>query len=464
MDNHSVQPDTTATSQQSYSTTTAISSVKSELSSLHQQSVPQQVVPHTQTVNSVQSVQSVQATQAAAAQQPPPQHIQYNIDEGTLRKFCQPYNMEELVKMITNTAYINKDFYDILVSEMKKTSKWCKLFVHGLPWTTTQETLYATFARFGQIQECVILRDRQGQSKGFGFVNYTNADDAMRAIAAGPQSIDGRTVGSDLAWRGRKNRSNSGGSGGGGYRGRNHSGGGGGGGGYQGASARFQNSGGGVGGGGPLAARRLFVYSLLYTTTDDTLRAVFSQYGELEEAVIIKDKNNELKSKGYGFVIYKNARDAEAALREPHKNIDGRTVHVSLAINGRNNDGDGGRHGGHAGGGAQHQGAMAGYGAGALGGAGLVNTSLGAMNAAALLQQQQVLQQYDPYQQVLYSGLTGGANAPTTQLLQQLLAQQIQQQQMMSGAQAQAAQINAAQKAAKSGNAAPPPINPNEYR
>ena len=79
--------------------------------------------------------------------------------------------------------------------------------------------------------------------------------------------------------------------------------------------------------------RRLFVYSLLYTTTDDTLRHVFSQYGELEEAVIIKDKST-LKSKGYGFVVFKTVAGAQNALKERRKQIDGRTVHCSLAIEG----------------------------------------------------------------------------------------------------------------------------------
>ena len=114
--------------------------------------------------------------------------------------------MQELVAMISNTAAVNPDFYSILVSEMKQSAKWCKLFVHGLPWTTTQETLFATFSRFGTISECVILKDRNGQSKGYGFINYSNAQEAVNAINAGPQQIDGRMVGSDLAWKGRKNR------------------------------------------------------------------------------------------------------------------------------------------------------------------------------------------------------------------------------------------------------------------
>lgn len=46
---------------------------------------------------------------------------------------------------------------------------------------------------------------------------------------------------------------------------------------------------------------KLFVGGLPYHTTDETLRAFFSQHGEIEEAVVIYDRNSG-KSKGYGFV------------------------------------------------------------------------------------------------------------------------------------------------------------------
>ena len=408
--------------------------------------------------------------------QPPPQHIQYNIDEGTLRKFCQPYNMEELVKMICDTAHVNKEFYQILVDEMKRSSKWCKLFVHGLPWTTTQETLFGVYSQFGNIQECVILKDRNGQSKGYGFINYSNAQEAMNAINAGPQQIDGRMVGSDLAWKGRKNRQNNN---------KNSSSS------QQNQSYPMQQRGGGQhnplqarivntvanGMGGPLAMRRLFVYSLLYTTTDDTLASVFSQYGELEEAVIIKDKTNDMKSKGYGFVIYKNVRDAQNALKQPHKQIDGRTVHCSLAIDGQNNNnGNAQQHNHSAMGGAVHGGlhghaagggVLAAQQAGMSGLSGLIahqqaqlaaHPTISALNAVLQAQQQQAataaLQSYDPYQSVLYQAALGQNSAAAmgqanpTQLLQQLLAQQ---QQLLQS------------QAEEGKKSAPAPINPNGY-
>eukprot|EP01084_Bolivina_argentea_P000958 1754_1 len=355
--------------------------------------------------------------------------------------------MEELVTMLRSTAFVNKEFYEILVKEMKCSSKWCKLFVHGLPWTTSQETLYNAFSRFGQIQECVILKDRNGQSKGYGFINYTNAQEAISAINAGPQQIDGRMVGSDLAWKGRKNRS--------GHASSNtmnkrptttHTG-------YTAHTRPQMHVGNALG--GPLAMRRLFVYSLLYTTTDETLHAVFSQYGELEEAVIIKDKNNEMKSKGYGFVIYKNVCDAQKALQQSDKIIDGRTVHCSLAIEGQNHNKN--KHAASHGHLMHNQTLQI-----------APQNPLNALSAAIQLQQQQALQPtlqtYDPYQNALYGNLAALQsqnaavnNANPTQLLQQLLAQQIQQQQMLN------AQQNSNEEGKKTGNMAPAPINPNGF-
>lgn len=46
---------------------------------------------------------------------------------------------------------------------------------------------------------------------------------------------------------------------------------------------------------------KLFVGGLPYHTTDVTLREFFTQFGELDEAVVIIDKTTK-KSKGYGFV------------------------------------------------------------------------------------------------------------------------------------------------------------------
>ncbi|KAA8548354.1 hypothetical protein F0562_000038 [Nyssa sinensis] len=81
------------------------------------------------------------------------------------------------------------------------------------------------------------------------------------------------------------------------------------------------------------AQRKLFIRGLGWDTTTEKLRALFSTYGDLEEAVVILDKVTG-KSKGYGFVTFKHIDGALLALKEPSKKIDGRMTVTQLAAAG----------------------------------------------------------------------------------------------------------------------------------
>jgi RNA recognition motif-containing protein len=76
---------------------------------------------------------------------------------------------------------------------------------------------------------------------------------------------------------------------------------------------------------------KLFVGGLPYHTTDKSLREHFSVYGDIEEAVVITDRQTN-KSRGYGFVIMGDRASAERACKEPNPIIDGRKANVNLAI------------------------------------------------------------------------------------------------------------------------------------
>ncbi|KAJ7981806.1 UBP1-associated protein 2C [Quillaja saponaria] len=82
-----------------------------------------------------------------------------------------------------------------------------------------------------------------------------------------------------------------------------------------------------------VSQRKLFIRGLGWDTTTDGLRALFSAYGELEEAVVILDKATG-KSRGYGFVTFKHVDGALLALKEPSKRIDGRVTVTQLAAAG----------------------------------------------------------------------------------------------------------------------------------
>src|SRR2546421_13079874 len=71
-----------------------------------------------------------------------------------------------------------------------------KLFVGNLSFQTTQDDLIQAFSPYGAVETATVLTDRTtGQSRGFGFVEMTNRNEAQNAIAAlnGTQ-LDGRAL------------------------------------------------------------------------------------------------------------------------------------------------------------------------------------------------------------------------------------------------------------------------------
>jgi RNA recognition motif-containing protein len=71
-----------------------------------------------------------------------------------------------------------------------------KLYVGGLSFQTTDDTLGASFAQAGTVVSAVIIKDKfSGQSKGFGFVEMSTEEEAQAAINLWDgKELDGRTV------------------------------------------------------------------------------------------------------------------------------------------------------------------------------------------------------------------------------------------------------------------------------
>ena len=76
-----------------------------------------------------------------------------------------------------------------------------KLFVRNLSWNITSEELKEVFAQFGEIEDAVVINDREtGRSRGFGFVTFTEEEAADKAIeVANGQEVDGREIVVDVA-------------------------------------------------------------------------------------------------------------------------------------------------------------------------------------------------------------------------------------------------------------------------
>ena len=142
------------------------------------------------------------------------------------------------------------------------------IYVGNLSWSLKDQDLHDLFATHGEVSSAKIVTDKfTNRSKGFGFVEMPNDDQAQAAIAA----LNGSDVGGrNIVVNESRPKPEGGGSGGGGYKKRSFGGGGGGykggggggykgggGGGYKGGGGGYKggggyNGGGGYGGGGNL--------------------------------------------------------------------------------------------------------------------------------------------------------------------------------------------------------------------
>ena len=78
-------------------------------------------------------------------------------------------------------------------------------------------------------------------------------------------------------------------------------------------------------------AMKLYVGNLSYDTTDGDLQDIFAEFGTVESAVVINDRDTG-RSKGFGFVEMSSKGEAEAAIDAlDGTEIDGRSVKVNEA-------------------------------------------------------------------------------------------------------------------------------------
>lgn len=80
-----------------------------------------------------------------------------------------------------------------------------------------------------------------------------------------------------------------------------------------------------------MAQQNLFIGSLAYATTDESLKAFFETIGEVENARVITDRDSG-RSKGFGFVDFKDETNNQKAIDTLNgKELDGRAITVSVA-------------------------------------------------------------------------------------------------------------------------------------
>lgn len=80
-----------------------------------------------------------------------------------------------------------------------------------------------------------------------------------------------------------------------------------------------------------MSQSKIYVGNLSYNTSEDELRDLFSQYGNIEEIKLIIDFNTG-RSKGFGFITYASNQDCETAVEKANGfELGGRKLKVNIA-------------------------------------------------------------------------------------------------------------------------------------
>lgn len=168
------------------------------------------------------------------------------------------------------------------------------LYIKGLDKSIDHKELYDAFSVFGNIASCKVVYDDKGESQGRGFVQFETAEAAEEALnQANGTFLKEKKITVDH-FKDRERRKDE--------------------------QSRTEHS-----------FNNVFIKNLGEDFTEEQLKEKFSQYGEVTSCIIMHDENN--KSRGFGFVCFKDPASAKAAVAEVHNTeINGKTVFAGRAM------------------------------------------------------------------------------------------------------------------------------------
>lgn len=178
-----------------------------------------------------------------------------------------------------------------------------KLFIGGLSWESTEDTIYSHFNHFGPVANVALMKDKYtGQPRGFGFVTFQNSADLEKVLTE-THKIDGRNVDVKKAVPKDKAPSTSM------------------------ADVR------------PVATsdynsdssdiKKIFVGGLPGSVGDVEFKEYFQTFGIIEDAIVMIDRNTK-RSRGFGFVTFQSIEAVEKVLQKTHL-LHGKNVEIKRA-------------------------------------------------------------------------------------------------------------------------------------
>ncbi|PPD67965.1 hypothetical protein GOBAR_DD35157 [Gossypium barbadense] len=126
-----------------------------------------------------------------------------DLDDEPFEKLLEPFGKDQLITLIRRAVDKHPEFISSVREFADADPSHRKIFVHGLSWDTTAETLTAEFCKYGEIEECKAVTDRvSGKSKGYAFILFKHRSGARRALKQPQKKIGNRTTSCQLASQG----------------------------------------------------------------------------------------------------------------------------------------------------------------------------------------------------------------------------------------------------------------------
>ncbi|KAM7355428.1 RNA-binding protein 6 isoform 4-T5 [Cochliomyia hominivorax] len=139
-----------------------------------------------------------------------------------------------------------------------------KMFIGGLSWQTSPESLKDYFSRFGEISEAMVMKDpATRRSRGFGFITFSDPTSVDKVLAQGTHEIDGKKVDPKVAFPRRTHPKM------------------------------------------VTRTKKIFVGGLSAPTTLEDVKSYFEQFGPIEDAMLMFDKQTN-RHRGFGFVTFQS--------------------------------------------------------------------------------------------------------------------------------------------------------------